>query len=137
MKKITYIFYLCALSVFLSCCTNGFSYSVDKIEIASIEIIEYDNYQQNVTYHTLYVLNSDEISNFIDDFSKIDFSRVYGDPYGFSGKCILIKYLNDDYEIICQKYIERRNIDNEVLTWHYYHADESKFQELLDRYTES
>ncbi len=48
-----------------------------------------------------------------------------------------IKYLNDDYEIICQKYIERRNIDNEVLTWHYYHADESKFQELLDRYTES
>jgi len=129
--------YLFILSVILSSCTNKLNYSLDKNEIVSIEIIEFESYQQDLIYNILYVLDDNEISNFIEDLSQIDFSKVYGDPYGFSGKCILIQYSNNDYEIIGQKYIERRNINNEVLTWHYYHADEIQFAELISKYNQA
>jgi hypothetical protein len=115
-------------------CTNKFSYSLDRNDILSIEIIEIDYDQPNLVYTTIYTLDENEIDDFIDNFSKVKFMKVYGDPHGFDGKCILIRYINNDFEIIGQKYIERRNINNEVVSWHYYHADKNQFDELINIY---
>lgn len=131
MKIKCFALFLCLL---LIGCTNKFSYSIDKNDIMSIEIIEIDSHHPDLIYTSLYTVDENGIDDFIDNFSKVKFMKVYGDPYGFNGKCILIRYANNDFEIIGQKYIERRNTNNEVVTWHYYHADKNQFDELINRY---
>lgn len=119
----------------LTGCDNNYKFNYSDLEksVISIEIIEMKN-SQLILYESIKKINSDLTLEFLVELSNIEFIRVYGDPVGLTGECILLKYDNGDFEIIGKYYITKYNQDNEPIYWKNNYANEQKFDKLIYKY---
>lgn len=137
MIKLKSFVFLLICVYFLTGCGINYKYNYSDLErdVKSIEIIEMKN-AQLVSYETIKIIESDSTLEFLKEFSNIKFIRVFGDPVGLAGECILFKYDNGNFEIIGKYYISKYNKDNDLIEWKNYYANEQEFDNLLYKYKE-
>ena len=118
----------------MTACEKEISYVVEKNDVVFVQVIEVQEHSNEILFSVLFQVDEQAIDDFIDDLALIPFTRVYGDPQGFSGDCFYIGYENEDYEIICTHYISRYDKNNNIIVWHNYEADIEQMNNLIDKY---
>ncbi len=142
MLRILYLILMIFLShafIFSSCERTEYPFKQSEENIVKVEVILMGELQDLYTEHEVTVINEvslKDISEFIDDFRKIDCKRAFGDPAELTpgDKGFKVIYENGDYQIITRS-AQGRHQNDKYFNNGYYSFNEEQFNELIENYS--
>ena len=78
-----------------------------------------------------WILENIAIYDFLNEFSRITYEKLFGDPEGCEGICIMLVYENDNYEIFDKTYIVEMDSEGNPVNWYNFHVVEVEYYEKL------
>ncbi len=151
MKKIISII-VCISTIFCllftSCRKETYRFLNDESEISCIEIISlkyssWGSWDSNESKEEILICKINDVSNFLDDFSKINVDSCYPPPDRYDEICrqtvIKITYNNGEYELIFPAGKERCEYKDGDLTKNFsgiLTLDNAQFADLVTKYVQ-
>lgn len=105
LKRISRIFIvvLFSMSLFVSCISGKKSYGYDledlEKRVASVELLHLHDGEAMSDYDQLYILQEDEIFEFLQRYSTLPFVRSFP-PSGPSGYAVMLIYIDGCYDVV-------------------------------------
>jgi len=129
MKKM-FIYILLLFLFFLSSCLSeirdlGAENLNEKVVSAYIIDVTENTYKYDIK------IEIKDLNDFLNEFSRITYEKLFGDPEGCEGICIMLVYENDNYEIFDKTYIVEMDSEGNLVNWYNFHVVEVEFYEKL------
>lgn len=133
MKKMFIYILLLHLFLLSSCLLETRDLGSENLNEKAVNayIVDVTNY----TYE--YDIKSEikDLDKFLNEFSKITYKSLFGDPEGCEGLCIMLVYENNNYEIFDKNYIVEMDSEDNVVNWYnFYVVEDEYYEKLLSKY---
>lgn len=120
------------IMLLLTGCSKSLSFELIELKdnIMKVEILYYNDPIDNDILVS--IEESDDLDEFLKEFSKLQLTITFGAPGNLEGYCIKLLYKDSSYYLITKTHMEYYNKDGRLKKDYRIDSDYEKFDELIN-----